>query len=409
MLPILETLSELGGRAAAAEVIDAVTERFDVPEAVRNERVTYTWERWGCRERNPWRQNIHWVRQEAATRGFIGRGERGIWTLTDRGADTLRNCQPGVILVVFETKHGGAIWADAITAAGAIRDESIDLIFQSPPYPILNGRQYGTFSEAELIDLIMKCAPDWRRGLKATGSMVLNLKDCWLPSKITGGAARSIYIDKLVCALVEDAKFSLADRHFWRNPACAPTTPFVTVQKVRAACDLEHVLWFSKTANPFADARAIMEPAKPATVATYLAKAKRGQQSRVCESGHNNVFEEQLAKALAGEEIKVLPRTVQEFANSAPQVKLKEMLSSAGLPPHPARMPIELAKHWIKFLTRPGDEVRDFFAGSLTTGLAAEELGRHWACSERSLAYLLGGSLRFGQANVRFEPSSAHL
>jgi len=403
---MLETLRDLGGRAPAGEVIDSLTERFAIPEDVRSEKVTYTWEKWGSRDRNPWRQGLHWVRQDAATRGLIGRGEHGIWTLTERGADSLQNCQPGVILIVWETPNGSAVLADAVTAAGAIRDNSIDLIFQSPPYPILNGRNYGTFSESELIELIMKCAPDWRRGLKDTGSLVLNLKDCWLPSKVTGGAARSIYIDKLVCALVEDAKFYLCDRGYWRNPACAPTTPFVTVQKIRAACDIEQVLWFGRTASPFADTTAIMEPAKPATVASYLAKARRGQKAKTCESGHKNVFEEQLAKAAAGENIMVLPRTVQEFANSAPQVRLKKLLDAAGLPAHPARMPLDLAKHWIRFLTKPGDEVRDFFAGSLTTALAAEQLGRKWACSDRSLAYLLGGALRFEQGAVRFDPST---
>lgn len=406
LLPILEELKGMGGRAKSDEVISAVTERFHIPDTVRNEQVTYNWERWGSRVRNPWRQSIHWARLEAATRGLIGRGEYGTWTLTDKGDTTLRDCQPGVILLVFETPNGQALWADAITAAGAIRDDSIDLIYQSPPYPISTGRAYGTFTDAELIELIMKCAPDWKRGLKDTGSMVLNLKDCWLPASVTGGGAeRSIYIDKLVCALVEDAKLHFADRHAWHNPSCAPTTPFVTVQKIRAGCDMEHMLWFSKTRRPFADSTAVMQPAKASTVASYLAKAKRGQKNVVCESGHSNVFEEQLAKAARGEEITVLPRTVQTFANSAPQGALKKLLKQAGLPPHPARMPIELAKFWIKFLTKPEAEVRDFFAGQLTTGKACEELGRNWACSDRSLAYVLGGALRFDQSALRFEPA----
>lgn len=53
---------------------------------MQDEKVTYTWEKWGNRDRNPWWQGLHWVRQDAATRGLIGRGEHGIWTLTERGA-----------------------------------------------------------------------------------------------------------------------------------------------------------------------------------------------------------------------------------------------------------------------------------------------------------------------------------
>lgn len=403
---MLEELRERGGRAKPAEIIDALTERFSIDQAQRDAKVHYLWEKTGTTHaRNPWKQSLHWVRQDAATRGLIGRNERGIWTLTDKGEQSLVDCQPGMILIVYETPNGEVIWSDAITAAGAVKDDSLDLIYQSPPYPIATGRSYGTFTDSQLVELIMKCAPDWKRALKDSGSLVLNLKDCWLPASVTGGAPeRSIYIDKLVCALVSEIGMRFSDRHFWRNPSCAPTSPFVTIQKVRAGCDVEHMLWFSKTRRPHADATQVMQPAKASTVATYLAKAKRGQKSVVCASGHSTVFEEQLEKAARGEEIKVLPRTIQEFANSAPQTKLNKMLKEAGLPAHPARMPLELAKWWVKFLTKPGGHVADFFGGHMTTGLACEELGRRWTCSERSLAYALGSALRFDNAKLNFEP-----
>ncbi len=43
-----------------------------------------------------------------------------------------------------------------------------------------------------------------------------------------------------------------------------------------------------------------------------------------------------------------------------------------GIIPHPARMPLGLAAFFIEFLTNPGDLVLDPFAGSNTTGFAAE-------------------------------------
>src|SRR6266542_5225113 len=89
LLPMLEELQAMGGRAKPDEVISALTDRFNIPEEVRNQRVTYTWPKWGVRTPCPWRQQLHWVRQEAATRELIGRGEHGIWTLTDKGETTL--------------------------------------------------------------------------------------------------------------------------------------------------------------------------------------------------------------------------------------------------------------------------------------------------------------------------------
>ncbi len=63
-----------------------------------------------------------------------------------------------------------------------------------------------------------------------------------------------------------------------------------------------------------------------------------------------------------------------------------------GLKPHPARFPVGLPAFFIRFLTDPGDLVLDPFAGSLTTGEAAEALGRRWVCVEKEAEYVLGAS-----------------
>lgn len=65
------------------------------------------------------------------------------------------------------------------------------------------------------------------------------------------------------------------------------------------------------------------------------------------------------------------------------------------LPLHPAIMPVELARKCISFTTRPGDLVVDPMGGSLTTAVAAEQLGRRWICSDISLGYLAGARHRF--------------
>ena len=62
---------------------------------------------------------------------------------------------------------------------------------------------------------------------------------------------------------------------------------------------------------------------------------------------------------------------------------------------HPARMPIGLANFFIQFLTDPGDLVLDPFAGSNTTGYAAETLGRHWQAIDIKGDYAEQSKLRF--------------
>jgi site-specific DNA-methyltransferase (cytosine-N4-specific) len=66
-----------------------------------------------------------------------------------------------------------------------------------------------------------------------------------------------------------------------------------------------------------------------------------------------------------------------------------------GVAPHPARMPIDLARFFIQLCTEPGDLVLDPFAGSNTTGAAAEALGRRWVAVEAEAEYAKASLGRF--------------
>lgn len=133
LLPVLEEIEARGGTAPAASIIDAVSDRFQIPDTVRNDWREVDCGRWGKRTRNPWRQKIHWVRQNAVSAGLLAKATTGVWTLSEKGKASLANCTPGLILTVYETPQGQALWADAITAAGALADDSVNLLFTSPP------------------------------------------------------------------------------------------------------------------------------------------------------------------------------------------------------------------------------------------------------------------------------------
>jgi DNA methylase len=53
------------------------------------------------------------------------------------------------------------------------------------------------------------------------------------------------------------------------------------------------------------------------------------------------------------------------------------------------------ATFFIEFLTGPGDTVLDIFAGSNTTGRAAEKLARNWTAFEKDRTYLAASAFRF--------------
>jgi site-specific DNA-methyltransferase (cytosine-N4-specific) len=104
-----------------------------------------------------------------------------------------------------------------------------------------------------------------------------------------------------------------------------------------------------------------------------------------------NVFE--LEAIDASQDIR-LPN-IMRISNTNSNDDFMRACRDEGIKPHPARMPLELARYFIEFLTDPGDLVLDPFAGSNTTGFVAETLGRRWASIEAKEEYALQSKIRF--------------
>lgn len=79
------------------------------------------------------------------------------------------------------------------------------------------------------------------------------------------------------------------------------------------------------------------------------------------------------------------PKSVEVFANTNH--------GERGL--HPTQKPLALFEYLIKTYTNEGDLVFDPTAGSLTTAVAAENLGRRWAVCEMLAEYFDRGVARF--------------
>lgn len=407
LLPALEALSELGGSAPTGEIVDAVSERLGVPAEIKDSCREVDCGKWGKRVRNPWRMTLNRVKYYATLAGLLEKSKSGYWTLSDKGRGSLHQCEPGVVVTVYSTAAGEVVWADAVTAAGAVEGNSVQLLFASPPYPLAGtGRKYGNLTPAETVELIVRCATDWKRALVDSGSIVLNFRDMWLPKSETGGAVRSLYQEKILLALVEDLNLFLSDKFIHRN-AVATGDVWATVKHVRTTLNFENFYWLSKSPNPKADNRNVLTPPAASTIATYLRKARNGQRNVVGPSGQNNVFEELMQKVAAGEEIKVIPRNVLDFTNSDPKRALHAKLDELGLPHHDATMAPKVAEFFIKFLTDPGDCVWDPFWGSGVTGRVSENLGRRFLGSDRSLAHILGSACRWRPEDIHYDMDMA--
>jgi site-specific DNA-methyltransferase (cytosine-N4-specific) len=90
-----------------------------------------------------------------------------------------------------------------------------------------------------------------------------------------------------------------------------------------------------------------------------------------------------------------LPSHLLTIPNSESGGGYLSACKAAGVSPHPARFPAGLPEFFIKLLTNPNDLVIDIFAGSNTTGMVAEKLGRRWATCDRDRNYVAASALRF--------------
>jgi hypothetical protein len=90
-----------------------------------------------------------------------------------------------------------------------------------------------------------------------------------------------------------------------------------------------------------------------------------------------------------------IPSNLLQYPNTESNSLYIRLCKMTGIEPHPARFPRSLPEFFIKFLTEKDDLVIDIFAGSNTTGEAAEVLGRRWLALESDWDYSTASAFRF--------------
>jgi DNA modification methylase len=384
ILPLLEVLDEQGGSATIGDIYNAVATKISVADEIRDNRQPV-----GARGQNinTFERNVRWSQQRARLLGLTQRVERGHWQITGKGRAALHAAIPGVVITVYETENGVALFGRAEDAIGYIDDGSIQLILTSPPYPLLRKKEYGNVSADEYIEWFLHIARDWPRKMTPDGSLVLNLADVWNP----GVPTMSLYQERLILRLAEDLGFRLAQRFAWLNPSKMPTpAEWVTVRRVRVKPSIEQIWWLSQSDHPFADNRAILRPYSDSMMYRIRQGGERGAER---PSGHNLK-----PGAFATDNGGSIPDNLLVAANTDSNTTYQRYCRERGVKVHPARFPGQLPNTMIRLLTRENDTVYDPFGGSLTTAEEAERLNRRWITSEMHLDYLVGGvGGRFGK------------
>lgn len=375
-LPFLELLDEMGGQAKPAELYEKIGKRVGL-----SQKEIY--------EKDPnqkfylFHRQVRWVKENLKILGYVKSPIKNVWELTEEGKKQLVNCKPNVVVHIFWTDKGDCFWGEFEAVGECIKDESVNLHITSPPYPLVAPMEYGNISAKRYIDWFMPYAEMVYRTLTPDGSMIVNLGEVYNQ----GVPTVNTYLERFVIALEDRLGFKLCGRFYWYNRGKLPTPlAWVGQKRIRVKRVIEPLYWFAKCDNPKADNRKVLVP--------YTEKHKKnlekGQwQTRTRASGH--VVGANYYNNNGGS----IPGNLLDIPHLGPNDSYIRSCRVHGLKPHPARFPKSLAEWFIKFLTDKGDLIADLLCGSGTVAQAAEELGRNWLISDKSLHYLRTAVLRF--------------
>jgi len=285
------------------------------------------------------------------------------------------------------TSLGQAYLGDSLDLMKYMEPESCNLVLTSPPFALTRKKAYDNVSAEEYVDWFIPFAKEIYRILKSDGSLVIHLGGSW----VQGQAVKHLYQFKLLITLCDKLGYHLAQDIYWFNKAKLPTpAEWVAIQRVRLKDAVDSIWWLSKTEKPKADNRRVLKEYSHSMQKLF----EEGYNSGLRPSGHN--ISKDFARNNNGAiRPNFLYPNFLDYSNTRSQDRYLQLCRKFNIKPHPARFPIELSLFFIKFLTDEGDIILDPFAGSNTTGEAAEKLKRKWISIEIYEEYVKSSKLRF--------------
>lgn len=286
---------------------------------------------------------------------------------------------------MYQTELGSAHVGDSRRLLEMVEDESVDLVLTSPPFALQRQKAYGNEEQAAYVDWLLRFCGDVHRVLKPTGSFVLDLGGAYEK----GRPVRSLYNYRVLIRLCDELGFRLAEEFFWFNPARLPSPiEWVNKRKIRVKDAVNTVWWLSKGDFPKADVRRVLVPYS-ARMLKLLEDPESFYTPKKRPSGHD------IGSRFSDDNGGAIPSNLLEIPNTESNSLYLRLCKLAGVAGHPARFPERLPAFFINFLTDSGDLVLDFFAGSNTTGAAAESAERRWLSFDLSREYLAASVFRF--------------
>ena len=231
------------------------------------------------------------------------------------------------------------------------QDESVDLIFTSPPYADRRKQTYGGVKPEDYVEWFLPISEQLLRLLRPTGTFVLNIKE-----KADNGE-RSTYVIELILALRKQG-WLWTEEFIWHKKNSYPGK-----WANRFRDSWERLLQFNKSRkfNMYQDAVKIPVGDWAKTRLKNLSETDKSRDNAKNGSG----FGKNVSNWLERET--VYPTNVLHLSTECNNKN------------HSAAFPDALPEWFIKLFTQEGDTVLDPFAGSGTTLGVAQNLNRNSA------------------------------
>lgn len=228
-------------------------------------------------------------------------------------------------------------------------DNSVDLIFTSPPYADQRKSTYGGISPEEYVQWFLPISQELLRVLKPTGTFILNIKE-----KVVEGE-RSTYVMELILALRKQGWLWI-EEFIWHKKNSYPGK-----WSNRFRDSWERLLQFNKDKkfNMYQDAVKV-----PIGDWAKGRLKKLSETDKVRDNAKNGSGFGKNVSNWVGKDT-VYPTNVLHFATECQNKN------------HPAAFPENLPEWFIKLFTQEEDTVLDPFAGSGTTLVVAQKMRRN--------------------------------
>lgn len=255
-----------------------------------------------------------------------------------------------VVPITTDIFSNKIIGGDCEEILKSLPDNSIDLIFTSPPYADQRATTYGGIKPDKYVSWFLPKTKEFLRILKPTGSFILNIKE-----RVVDGE-RHTYVIELILEMKKQG-WLWTEEYMWHKKNSHPGK-----WPNRFRDNWERLLHFTKSKKFSMYQDEVMVPVggwAQSRLKNLSESDKRRDNSRVGSGFGKNISN------WVGRDM-VYPSNVLHMATECYNQQ------------HSAVFPVALPEWFVKLFTKPGDIVLDPFNGSGTTCVAANRLNRKY-------------------------------